>query len=330
MQLLRLSKGDFMNELEQALYERIMRFSFDTGNEPLTFEKRLRFENDWSPDYCARVIEEYKRFVFLAIVAGHPVTPSDQVDQVWHLHLTYTEPYWDNFCPQVLGKALHHVPTRGGPQEAEKFRRWYENTLDSYYRFFGQRPPEDIWPDASVRFGEDLYFRRVNIKRHWIMPRQQLTRLLRNTASGIFLFFLFLGFPLMLVNGDWQSSSSWEVEFSSKNALGIGVVISSFLSKISDHQGFSLAVGIMLIAGLMGFIEHYNWLRCPRCKQSQALKKTEATESDDASLREREEWECRFCGYQLWRNKSSDGGGGGDGGDGGDGGGCGGCGGCGG
>ena len=32
-------------------------------------------------------IEEYRKFVFLALVAGHQITPSDQVDQVWHLHL---------------------------------------------------------------------------------------------------------------------------------------------------------------------------------------------------------------------------------------------------
>ncbi|MCX5952813.1 MAG: hypothetical protein NTZ40_04815 [Cyanobacteria bacterium] len=32
-------------------------------------------------------IEEYRKFVFLALVAGHQITPSDQVDQVGHLHL---------------------------------------------------------------------------------------------------------------------------------------------------------------------------------------------------------------------------------------------------
>ncbi|MEK6230809.1 MAG: hypothetical protein N2A42_03075 [Luteolibacter sp.] len=33
---------------------------------------------------------EYKRFVALAMLAGHPVTPSEEVDQAWHLHLVYT------------------------------------------------------------------------------------------------------------------------------------------------------------------------------------------------------------------------------------------------
>jgi hypothetical protein len=41
--------------------------------------------NGWSRPFALRAIEEYRKFVFLALVADHQVTPSDQVDQVWHL-----------------------------------------------------------------------------------------------------------------------------------------------------------------------------------------------------------------------------------------------------
>jgi hypothetical protein len=34
------------------------------------------------------------------------------VDQAWHLHLTFSENYWKVFCPQILGSPLHHHPTR--------------------------------------------------------------------------------------------------------------------------------------------------------------------------------------------------------------------------
>lgn len=61
-----------------------------TGCEPfrstspgvnLTFSQRLARDNCWSLNYAQRVIKEYKKFAFLAVCAGHPVTPSDQVDQ---------------------------------------------------------------------------------------------------------------------------------------------------------------------------------------------------------------------------------------------------------
>ena len=96
-----------MNETHQALYNRISEFSFDEGEVALSFARRLARENGWAADYAGRAIEEYRRFIFLAVVAGHPVTPSDQVD------LTYTRSYWDRFCGDVLGTLVHHGPTRG-------------------------------------------------------------------------------------------------------------------------------------------------------------------------------------------------------------------------
>src|SRR5262245_11583978 len=83
----------------------------------LSFAARLARENGWNAVFTERVITEYKRFCFLAATAGHEVTPSDAVDQAWHLHLTYTRDYWQRFCPDVLGGPLHHGPTSGGDNE---------------------------------------------------------------------------------------------------------------------------------------------------------------------------------------------------------------------
>jgi hypothetical protein len=44
-------------------------------------------------------------------ISTHIVTPSEQVDQVWHLHLTYTRSYWDEFCPNVLGQPFLAIET---------------------------------------------------------------------------------------------------------------------------------------------------------------------------------------------------------------------------
>lgn len=166
-----------MTPEQTAVWDRLHAFRVDNGTESLTFVRRLARENAWSVAYAERVFEEYKRFVFLAMTAGHPVTPSDQVDQAWHLHLTYTRSYWDEWCGKVLQAPLHHNPTKGGPAEGAKFDCWYHNTQESYRRLFGEEPPEDIWPAASIRFGDDLYYQRVNTKRHWIVPKPNLRRL---------------------------------------------------------------------------------------------------------------------------------------------------------
>jgi hypothetical protein len=161
-----------MNVQQAKLYQRLQAFSLDKPDADLPFSKRLARDNGWSAKYTQRVIEEYKKFTFLAVAAGHPVTPSDQVDQVWHLHLTYTHSYWDEFCPNVLQTPLHHGPTRGGRNEHNKFNDWYSKTLASYEHFFGQAPPPDIWSPPHIRFGRDIHFVRVNTQQNWILPKR--------------------------------------------------------------------------------------------------------------------------------------------------------------
>src|SRR5215475_14118054 len=118
-----------MNAQHLELWGRLEQFQLDSSEATLPFSARLARENDWTQAYTGRVLKEYKRFAFLAAAAGHPVSPSEDVDQAWHLHLTYSEDYWKRFCPEVLGKPLHHQPTKGGATEKHKFEDWYAGTL---------------------------------------------------------------------------------------------------------------------------------------------------------------------------------------------------------
>jgi hypothetical protein len=155
----------------QQLAERLDGFAFDEPQVKLSFAARLARENRWSRIYTDRVVCEYKRFALLAMVAGHSVTPSEQVDQAWHLHLTYTESYWHDFCGRVLGRPLHHSPTNGGEHERRKYRSDYERTRQTYRSIFGELPPEDIWPDARRRFGHDTQTIRINVGDWWLLAK---------------------------------------------------------------------------------------------------------------------------------------------------------------
>src|SRR6476469_2771260 len=137
-----------MNIEQAELYNRIQRFRLDDAEAKLPFSQRLARENGWTIRYTQRVMAEYKKFAFLAVVAGHPVSPSKAVDEAWHLHLLYTRSYWGYFCPKVLQVPLHHEPTQGGSSERDKFDSWYAKTLSSYEAWFGQVPPADIWPSV--------------------------------------------------------------------------------------------------------------------------------------------------------------------------------------
>lgn len=165
-----------MSAIDTELSARLLSFPIDEGAPDLTFEARLARENGWNLDFARRVVTEYKRFVFLAMSAGHTVTPSDHVDQAWHLHLTYTRSYWERMCGELLGRPLHHGPTRGGAAESNKFRDLYARTLASYRAAFGEDPPADVWPPVDVRFGDDLHFVRVNTVRNWVVPKAAVRR----------------------------------------------------------------------------------------------------------------------------------------------------------
>lgn len=155
-----------------------MNFEVGAANARLSFIGRLCREQRWSRAYAGRAFYEYKRFMLLAVLAGHPVTPSEEVDHVWHLHLLYTRSYWHDLCRDVLGQEVHHGPTQGGEQE--KFTDWYQKTLQSYERLFKEEPPVDIWPNCEKRFEHAGKWKSYNSGRYLLLPRwNELYRILR-------------------------------------------------------------------------------------------------------------------------------------------------------
>jgi hypothetical protein len=202
-----------MNDRNE-LMRSVMAFDIDQGPASLTFAQRLARENLWTRDYATRVIHEYKRFVLLAMLAGQEVTPSEQVDQAWHLHLTYTKAYWEGLRP-LLPRPLHHNPTRGGSAEDVRFEDQYLQTLDHYRRLFGEEPPSDIWPSAERRFGHDSSWARVNTKDCWVIPREPARKALLRAS-------VWCGAVIFMGSGAvWASTSAGGGGFSPAVVAGL-------------------------------------------------------------------------------------------------------------
>ncbi|HEX7131074.1 MAG TPA: hypothetical protein VF228_00780 [Iamia sp.] len=153
-----------------GVVERLLAFEVDE-EVPLGFRDRLARENGWSPSHAARVYDEYRRFLVLAATAPHPVTPSDAVDQAWHLHLTYTRSYWDRLCGEVLGFPLHHDPTTGTVADGALYRDQYRETLARYRETFGAEAPSAIWPGVGERFRQPARWKRVDTRAHLVVRR---------------------------------------------------------------------------------------------------------------------------------------------------------------
>lgn len=164
-----------MTPKEKTLWQKIERFDLDDHDANFSFIDRLCRENGWSIDYAIRAVHEYKKFMFLLCITDGPLTPSDQVDQVWHLHLLYTRSYWLEFCKTILERDIHHGPTKGGKDEKTKYHNLYESTLKRYLDCFKTTPPIDIWPDAKTRFSE-INFQRVNKHRFLVIPKIRIRK----------------------------------------------------------------------------------------------------------------------------------------------------------
>jgi uncharacterized protein (TIGR04222 family) len=120
-------------------------------------------------DEALRLVEEYRRFLRILLARGGQACPSDAIDEIWHEHILDTREYFERFCPQILGRVIHHCPSEGGPAETARHRANYQATLAEYQRLFGSPPPADLWPAVEERFSER--FVRVSRRAHWVLRK---------------------------------------------------------------------------------------------------------------------------------------------------------------
>lgn len=150
-------------ESEQLLWQRIEAFQIDAPDASYPFSRKLSDQEKWTPSFTTQAIAEYKKFIFLCCILPEGASPSPRVDNVWHLHLTYTKSYWTDFCRDTLGKDIHHHPSNGGISDLKNHRQWYADTLRAYEQVFGKAPPVHIWP-APLKPATDVATPEITIK----------------------------------------------------------------------------------------------------------------------------------------------------------------------
>ncbi|HLO99565.1 MAG TPA: hypothetical protein VK171_13300 [Fimbriimonas sp.] len=129
---------------QQELIQKIESFEIDAAGAEGAFAARLAKEQKWTPAFTAKVIREYKRFIALAMISNREVTPSKTVDEAWHLHLIFTDSYWNRLA-KILPKPLHHHPGMGAKGDRLKYKEQFRYTLELYRDTFGADAPADVW-----------------------------------------------------------------------------------------------------------------------------------------------------------------------------------------
>ena len=135
-----------------------LRATFE-GSDTYTqaFADKLARKLHWNRAFAMRAIGEYKKFLYLGLVADFPVTPPRVIDQVWHEHLLFSRGYRE-FCDQVLGREFdHHPELIPVDEQTERFKAQYDATLALYQTEFDSEPPAAFWgtPKCSAAGGAD-------------------------------------------------------------------------------------------------------------------------------------------------------------------------------
>lgn len=118
----------------QASIEAI--YSFDLS---FIYERLIKVDK-WTRRSARKAIEQYKNYLVLKRKYGglYMLPPSQEIDEVWHAHILYTEEY-NQFCQDIFGGFLHHHPsiTEDGASK-EKLEELFDETQTLYHYEFGQ------------------------------------------------------------------------------------------------------------------------------------------------------------------------------------------------
>jgi hypothetical protein len=149
---LRLRHYRFDDLVPAHLADRVSSMFGEADASTHAFAGKLARKQGWTRPFALRAITEYKKFVYLGMVADFSVTPPKVIDAVWHEHLLFSRAYRD-FCDEVLGRHFdHHPELLPEKEQTEVFQAQYAATLALYRAEFNTTPPADVW--GTPKFGK--------------------------------------------------------------------------------------------------------------------------------------------------------------------------------
>lgn len=127
----------------------------DAYEVPKLLIPRIAKEHHRTLEEATMMVREAKRMLYLCIVSGESIAPSDIVDEAWHEMLMFTRFYKDfgNF----IGGFIHHDPTDPEMATAElpapapvetvpNETPTYTKMKKNYEKCFGEKPNQKYWP----------------------------------------------------------------------------------------------------------------------------------------------------------------------------------------
>ena len=115
--------------------------------------KQLIINYNFSKKYSENLINEFDKFMFLKNKYIN-VSPSNNVDKVWHTYILNTKLYRD-YCLKNFGKFIDHDPEDANNQILREIR--FKNTLSKYFTEYGYRPSLNYWNNSQNKYCKIIY-----------------------------------------------------------------------------------------------------------------------------------------------------------------------------
>ena len=132
---------------------------------PKKFVENLMDEHLIDINTANRWVLEYRKYLVMSYLTNKIISPSEQVDQVWHFHQTYTQHYRATW-QALLEKEFKHIPSNGSKTDSDKYEGIYGDTLGFYEAIFLSDPPDDVWEPIALRFNhKNFNFKYINLYR---------------------------------------------------------------------------------------------------------------------------------------------------------------------
>jgi hypothetical protein len=129
--------GDYRSD---PLWLRLAFLERSGGPSAATLHSLVVADTGWTPEFAKAVIEEYRRFLFLAMRTGHAVKPPPAIDRVWQLHRAHAPNYWDVLSQFVVDRPAVPSVSTGADND----------TRASYLSLFGAAPPPAVWSQGAA------------------------------------------------------------------------------------------------------------------------------------------------------------------------------------
>ena len=195
---------------DETLWARLQAYAFPMSDRR-SLSAQIAAETVLDAERAALAVTEYRKFLYLVATSDGILAPSPLIDSIWHLHLMDTKAYFEVFCPQVLGKTLHHIPGRP-PARSD---RAYLETLAQYQTEFGEVAPHKIWPTPGS-------MRNTATAQAWVTLLALVAIGCAFAESFLFATMLGLGAAILAVWAFTQSSWAFGAPGDSSSGCGGG------------------------------------------------------------------------------------------------------------